>query len=91
MIIKLRRAVIVFILIVGGLEENVLVLNLMYNLFYFYIYFILILYYIMRVKFEHILIVIIILIGLHLLMNRCGCNLNNGFSVGIPEYRFQSN
>ena len=42
----------------------------------------------MRVKFEHILIVIIILIGLHLLMNRCRCN---GFSVGIPEYRFQSN
>ena len=34
----------------------------------------------MRIKLEHLLIVIIVLIGLHLLMNRCRCN---GFSVGI--------
>ena len=36
----------------------------------------------MRIKLEHLLIGIIVLFGLHLVMNRCGCNLNNGFRVG---------
>ena len=40
----------------------------------------------MRVKLEHLLIGIIVLFGLHLLIDRCRCN---GFSVGMPEYRFQ--
>tara|TARA_B100001123_G_scaffold436163_1_gene565984 strand:+ start:1101 stop:1496 length:396 start_codon:yes stop_codon:yes gene_type:complete len=36
----------------------------------------------MRVKLEHLLIGIIVLFGLHLLIDRCSCNLNNGFRVG---------
>ena len=40
----------------------------------------------MRVKLEYLLIGIIVLFGLHLLIDRCRCN---GFSVGMPEYRFQ--
>ena len=38
----------------------------------------------MQIKLEHLLIGIIVLFGLHLVMNRCSCNLNNGFRVGIP-------
>ena len=40
----------------------------------------------MRIKLEHLLIVIIVLIGLYLLMNRCRCN---GFSVGNPYLSFR--
>ena len=36
----------------------------------------------MQIKLEHLLIGIIVLFGLHLVMNRCSCNLNNGFHVG---------
>ena len=36
----------------------------------------------MQIKLEHLLIGIIVLFGLHLVMNRCSCNLNNGFRVG---------
>ena len=41
----------------------------------------------MRIKLEHLLIAIIVLIGLYLLMNRCRCN---GFSVGGIEGEYDT-
>jgi len=42
----------------------------------------------MKIKLQHIFILLIVFYGFYLLINKCKCN--NGFSVGIPEYGFNS-
>ena len=36
----------------------------------------------MKIDVENILLLLIIFFGLYLVMNRCGCNIDSGFSVG---------
>ena len=36
----------------------------------------------MKIDVEEILLLLVVLFGLHLVMNRCGCNIDSGFSVG---------
>ena len=36
----------------------------------------------MKIDDEEILLLLIVLFGLYLAMNRCGCNIDSGFSVG---------
>ena len=42
----------------------------------------------MKIKLQHIFILLIVFYGFYLLINKCKCN--DGFSVGIPEYSFNS-
>ena len=36
----------------------------------------------MKIDVEEILLLLVVLFGLYLVMNRCGCNIDSGFSVG---------
>ena len=36
----------------------------------------------MKIDVEEILLLLVVLFGLYIVMNRCGCNIDSGFSVG---------